>query len=331
MMIGQYGMFSQSNAASPHGAKTSSAKPKQASKDGRGAHGSKDKSHRKREGAGEEREKSPLFEPEDGYKETNFATETEDVTMSALSPTPVIDTLVKRKRRGKCATILRQSSRHKRPIPIKSSDSYLEVTIPEPRLTQQQGLTPEKLQGMYEASPLPGNASLVDEHMRVIEALCALSSQDSEHTTTIQVCDKEDTDLLKHLAGLCTEESQRLAVIAQDLAYSIEADIKFLTTSANLSCYQTALEKRHAEAAEARHALSLLMAKKKMELEMKRGEVKAKRDAAVEAQEEAVKGQLEELKKRKVELEVEGGMAMAYELGRRVERMIGSETRSSHP
>jgi hypothetical protein len=94
-----------------------------------------------------------------------------------------------------------------------------------------------------------------------------------------------------------------------------------LSASADLFSNQDALEKTNAEAEVACEALPSTMREKREELEAKREDVRKRSGKAVEDRTDEVIMATEKWEEGKVMLEREGGMAMAYELGRRVERM----------
>jgi hypothetical protein len=303
-MNGKYGMFS----LTPRVPKTVSAKRKRALRDGRGTGSNKKKSGRKHGGVACQRAESPLFEPEDGYTDQQDS-DVEGLVMLTPSPTPTSS--IRHKNGKGVATptrdILIESS-------SSSSDSDADVTFSAP---QHQDTTLKNPKDILTSYPLPGNASLVDESIDVLSSLHKHTVY-NVHDDAIHALDREVAHLAACLASLPAEEAQLLAVIAHDCAKGIQADMASLPASADLFSVQAALERRNAEAETARQALPSQMRGKREELEAQKVRVQDMRgEEAVEAREAEETTAITGFKWRKFVLEREGGMVMAYELGRR--------------
>jgi hypothetical protein len=171
-----------------------------------------------------------------------------------LTPFPTPTSSIRRKK-GKGVATPTRGRRKTRAILIESSssssDSDADVTFSAP---QHQDTTLKSPKDILTSYPLPGNASLVNEYIEVLSSLHKHTAY-NVHDDAIHALDREVAHLTTHLASLPAEEAQLLAVIAQDRAKGIQADVASLPAFADLFSIQTAFEKRNAEAETARQTL----------------------------------------------------------------------------
>jgi len=301
---GRYGMFSQVDPRLPPPATPSKtvAKRKRATLDKTGSN----KKSEMRDMSGE-REQSPLFEPEsDGRQDA-------DTVMLSPPSTPSANVRLPSRKKGK----LTLGRRVHKPIVIESSSSSSDSdsdTQSNIVVATQDDPTANTTKELIAGSILPGDVSVVDEYISVLKDRASCSSEIAKHEQNIEALTEEEAAVSLAIAGLADTEEEEFAAIAQSCARGIQEDMADPDIAADMSAIHAAVKKRNKEAEVARQAVPEVMAERKEELEAQASELRYKREGLME---ERSYSQYEKLDERKKELENRGGMAMAFELGKR--------------
>ncbi|KAI4670802.1 uncharacterized protein J4E88_009554 [Alternaria novae-zelandiae] len=315
---GRYGMFSQVDPRLPPPATPSKtvAKRKRATMDKTGSNkksGMKDMSG--------EREQSPLFEPEsDGQQDA-------DTVMLSPPSTPSANVRLPSRKKGKStatplSTVFALGRRRHRPIVIESGSSGSDSDSDSDSDTNsnivvatEDNLTIKATKDLIATSAMPGDVSVVDEYISILKDIVTHSSETAKHSQVIETLAEEEATISLALDGLADEEEQEYADIAQACALCIKDDMAEPDIAADFIAIQASIEKRNKEAEVARQAVPEIMAKRKEELEAQKFQARYKREAL---EEERTDSDWEKLQEKKSELENRGGMAMGFELGKRL-------------
>jgi hypothetical protein len=343
---GQYGMFSQCSPLSSHLPTKTPAKRKRVSggnKEMRNA--GRLRKNKRPEMNKMSREESPLFEPEEGWG----AQIQDDIDADAvvLSPpsTPASENRLPMRKKSRSAAVAIHTSRSKRPSVIKTKPSSFESncdfgsnassnivvsTRPCPVMTApstKPDFTTKILKGSLDISPLSGDYSLIDEYIDVLDKLAAQDAASGSRKRSIDELANEEATTTLTIEGLPAEEKQHLAAITQACAKGIQADMATLSIATDMSAIQAAIESRNKEAEVSRQSVLGMMTKRAEELRTERLDVRRRREAALEEWKVNSNFDTLSLQETKERLEKEGGMAMAVELGRRVERLESAEAK----
>ncbi|KAI4622805.1 uncharacterized protein J4E87_005898 [Alternaria ethzedia] len=313
---GRYGMFSQVDPRLPPPATPSKtvAKRKRATMDKTGSN----KKSEMKDISGE-REQSPLFEPEsDGQQDA-------DTVMLSPPSTPSANLRLPSRKKGKStttplSTVFALGRRRHKPIVIESgssgsdsdSDSDTNSNIV---VATEDNLTIKATKDLIATSAMPGDVSVVDEYISILKDIVTHSSETAKHSQVIETLAEEEATISLALDGLADEEEQEYADIAQACALCIKDDMAEPDIAADFIAIQASIEKRNKEAEVARQAVPEIMAKRKEELEAQKFQARYKREAL---EEERTDSDWEKLQEKKSELENRGGMAMGFELGKRL-------------
>jgi hypothetical protein len=314
--MGRYGMFSQcspSLPAPPIPSKTP-AKGKRKTMDKRGADSNK---KLKKKDPRAEREVSPLFEPEHGWQEEA------DIDIPSPPSTSSSNVRLPIRKKGKGTAILSSSHsrRAHRPIvlerdpPSSDPDSDTSSNI---AIATIHNLTPKATKDLIAASSLPGDVSRVDEYIDTLQKIADHAIESSKREQAIATLTKEETAVSLALNDLPAEEQQHYINITQACAKGISTDMATPIMTTDMSTIQAAIAARNEEAETARAAVPEMMAKRKEELEAQMQQVRYKKEGLVQDQEEKASFQRGELQEMKAELEEQGSIAMALELGKRL-------------
>lgn len=314
---GRYGMFSQVDPRLPPPATPSktAAKRKRASLDKREADSNKKSGLKDDSG---DREESPLFEPEsDGQQDA-------DTVMLSPPSTPSANLRLPSRKKGKSTatplyTVFALGRRRHKPIVIESgssgsdsdSDSDTNSNIV---VATQDSPTTKATKDLIATSAMPGDVSVVDEYISILKDIATHSSETAKHYQVIETLAEEEEDISLALDGLADEEEQEYTAIAQACAQGIQNDMQDPIVIAEMSTIQAAITKRNEEAEKARRAVPEIMTNRKEVLEAEKSQARHKRETL---EEERTDSEWERLQERKSELENRGGMAMAFELGKR--------------
>ncbi|KAI4618962.1 hypothetical protein J4E83_005913 [Alternaria metachromatica] len=315
---GRYGMFSQVDPRLPPPATPSKtvAKRKRATMDKTGSN----KKSEMKDISGE-REQSPLFEPEsDGQQDA-------DTVMLSPPSTPSTNVRLPSRKKGKStatpvSTVFALGRRRHKPIVIESGSSGSDSDSDSDSDTNsnivvatQDNLTTKATKDLIATSAMPGDVSVVDEYISILKDIATHSSETAKHYQVIEtLAEEEEEDISLALDGLADEEQQEYTAIAQACAQGIQNDMQDPIVIAEMSTIQAAITKRNEEAEKARRAVPEIMANRKEVLEAEKSQARYKRETL---EEERTDSEWERLQERKSELENRGGMAMAFELGKR--------------
>jgi len=310
---GRYGMFSQVDPRLPPPATPSKtvAKRKRATLDKTGSNkksGMKDMSG--------EREQSPLFELESDPQQGA------DAVMLSPPSTPSSKVRLPSRKKGKStttliSTVFTPGRRRQRLIVIESessssdSDSNTNSNIV---VATKHNLTTKATKDLIATSTMTGDVSVVDEYISILKDIATHSSKVAQHEQDLETLAEEEAIISLAINGLADAEEEELAAIAQACARGIKNDMADPNIATDFTAIQAAIEKRNKEAEVARQAVPEVMAERKEELEAKRLQARYKRQAL---EEEKTDSEWEKLQERKSELENRGGMAMAFEMGKR--------------
>ncbi|KAI4709454.1 hypothetical protein J4E89_005470 [Alternaria sp. Ai002NY15] len=182
-------------------------------------------------------------------------------------------------------------------------------------LTTEDNLTIKATKDLIATSAMPGDVSVVDEYISILKDIVTHSSETAKHSQVIETLAEEEATISLALDGLADEEEQEYADIAQACALCIKDDMAEPDIAADFIAIQASIEKRNKEAEVARQAVPEIMAKRKEELEAQKFQARYKREAL---EEERTDSDWEKLQEKKSELENRGGMAMGFELGKRL-------------
>jgi hypothetical protein len=291
------------------------------------------------------REESPLFEPEEGWG----AQIRDDIDADALMLSPpstlASENRLPMRKKSRSAAVTIRTSRSKRPSVIKTKPSSFESncdfgsnassnivvsTKPCPVMTApstKPGFTTKILKGFLDSSPLSGDYSLIDEYIDVLNKLAAQDAASGSRKRSTDELENEEATITLAIGGLPAEEKQHLAAIAQACAKGIQADMATLSIATDMSAIQAAIETRNKEAEVSRQSVLGMMTKRAEELRTRRLDVRRRREAALEEWKVNSNFDTLSLQETKERLEKEGGMAMAVELGRRIERLESAESK----
>ena len=310
---GRYGMFSQVDPRLPPPATPSKtvAKRKRATLDKTGSNkksGMKDMSG--------EREQSPLFELESDPQQGA------DAVMLSPPSTPSSKVRLPSRKKGEStttliSTVFTPGRRRQRLIVIESessssdSDSNTNSNIV---VATKHNLTTKATKDLIATSTMTGDVSVVDEYISILKDIATHSSKVAQHEQDLETLAEEEAIISLAINGLADAEEEELAAIAQACARGIKNDMADPNIATDFTAIQAAIEKRNKEAEVARQAVPEVMAERKEELEAKRLQARYKRQAL---EEEKTDSEWEKLQERKSELENRGGMAMAFEMGKR--------------
>lgn len=329
-MNGPYGMFSQCSPLSP------TARAKTLTKRKRATINRKVSSSSKRRIASEtradnkisetngisrkEREESSLFEPVNGWQEDGDA----DVEMLNPPSTPASSARTQSLKGTEHITATTRGNRSKRPIVFGSgsecSDSDSDSDAGSNIVVSTQSNSTLKIsQNLLITSPLPEDISVIDEYIGILNKLASEAAAISAHKRIIVDLAKEEAAISLVIGGLPAEENQHLATIAHTCARGIQADMANPSIATDMSAIQAAIEKCNKEAEISRQSMPGIMAKREEELEARRLDACSKKEAALLEWRTGSGSDIDSLLKVKEDLEREGGMAMAFELGRRME------------
>ncbi|KAL6710099.1 hypothetical protein ACN47E_009890 [Coniothyrium glycines] len=256
------------------------------------------------------REESPLFEPE--YSSPNRA---------GVLTSPSSSTTRRAENRALRGTKrFTQRARRGRAIVVEDLRSDTE---PEEEY-QSQGIgrsnqALENIRTIFESSPLPGNATLVREYQEVLQNMCAHYNTNITSSKTIAALRKEDADLAAAIENSPAQEAKDIEAVAQACAAAIQADMRSITL--DMDAIEEAMNRRREEAKLGRQELMKLTQVNRECWERRRLEIAEQLAKAREELQTAASGEIAELHERKQRLEKEGGMALAFELGRNYEIM----------
>lgn len=222
------------------------------------------------------------------------------------------------------------SSKPRSDFGSNANSDIVVLTKPCPVMTApsiQPDPTTKILQRFLEISPLSGDYSLIDEYINVLDKLAAQHAASGARKRSIDELANEEATITLAIEGLPAEEKQHLATIAQACAKGIQADMATLSIATDMSAIQAAIETRNKEAEVSRQSVLGMMTKKAEELRTQLVNVHRKREAALEGWKVNSNFDTLSLQETKERLEKEGGMAMAVELGRRIERSESAEAK----
>jgi hypothetical protein len=259
----------------------------------------------------QEREESPLFEPEAGFQTAI------DANIDMLSPplTPPSNTRLRSSKKGQPVAI--SGSRSKRPVIVEGGLSSSDISSNIVILSRD----------LLETSLLPGNVLFTDDYIKLLEEITSKAAATSAHERLIDEFAKEKAAIALEIEGLAAEEKLYLATIAQACAKGIQADMATPSIAADMFAIQAAIEKHNKEAEISRQGVRGTMERREEELDARRLEVHHKREAALEKWKEEFRSDTEALEEKKQRLERDGGIAMAVELGRRIGRTERAKAR----
>ncbi|KAL1798812.1 hypothetical protein ACET3X_002849 [Alternaria dauci] len=281
------------------------------------------------EESSEEREESPLFEPEESRDVHIQGDMDADAVMLSPPLTSASEDLLPNGRKGRSVAGVIPRSCSKRPIIIESgslssnSDSHSD-TGSNILVSAQPDPTTKVLRAFLDLSPLSGDCSRIDEYIDVLDKLAAKNTAMGATKQYTDELANEEASITLAIEGIPAEQKQQLAAIAQACAKGIQADMATPSIATDMSAIQAAIETSNREAEVSRQSVLDLTKKKGEELLAKRLEVRRKREDALEECKAEVKLGTQSLQETRRRLEEEGGMAMMVELGRRIERLEGA-------
>jgi bacterioferritin (cytochrome b1) len=346
---GRYGMFSQCSPLSSYLLTKTLAKRKRVSDGNKemriASRSKKNKSSEMNKMSRKDREESPIFEPEEGWGVQIQDDVDADAVMLSPPSTPASKNRLPMRKKSPSAAGAIRTSRSKRPSVIKTKPSSFESncdfgsnarsniivsTKPCPVMTApsiQPDSTTKILQGFLDISPLSGDYSLIDEYIYVLDKLAAQDAANGARKRSIDELANEEATITLAIEGLPAEEKQHSATIAQACAKGIQTDMATSSIATDMSAIQAAIETRNKEAEVSRQSVLGMMMKRAEELRTQRLEVRRRREAALEEWKVNSNFDTLSLQETKERLEKEGGMAMAVELGRRIERSESAEAK----
>ena len=222
------------------------------------------------------------------------------------------------------------SSKPRSDFGSNANSDIVVLTKPCPVMTApsiQPDPTTKILQRFLEISPLSGDYSLIDEYINVLDKLAAQDAASGARKRSIDELANEEATITLAIEGLPAEEKQHLAAIAQACAKGIQTDMATSSIATDMSAIQAAIETRNKEAEVSRQSVLGMMTKRAEELRTRRLDVRRRREAALEEWKVNSNFDTLSLQETKERLEKEGGMAMAVELGRRIERSESAEAK----
>ncbi|KAF7680809.1 hypothetical protein GT037_002460 [Alternaria burnsii] len=345
---GQYGMFSQCSPLSSHLPTKTLAKRKKVSgnnKEMRNTSRLKKKKNKRPETNKMSREESPLFEPEEGWGVQIQDDIDADAVMLSPPSIPASENRLPMRKESRSAAVAISTSRSKRPSLIKTKPSSFESncdfgsnassnivvsTKPCAVMTApstKPDFTTKILQGFLDISPLSGDYSLIDEYIDVLDKLAAQDAASGSRKRLIDELANEEATITLAIEGLPAEEQRHFAAIAQTCAKGIQTDMATSSIATDMSAIQAAIETRNKEAEVSRQSVLGMMTKREEELRTQRLDVRRRREVALEEWKVTSNLDTLSLQEAKERLEKEGGMAMAVELGRRIERSESAEAK----
>ena len=304
---GSYGMFSESQKPSFSTPRAFVARRKQALQH--------ENVRRKLFKVGKRRRReSPLFELEHGYDSKGHTSD--DKTVEIASPSEAARSRQHGRHHGGHHSALK-GGRQEHPIIVPDVDSDSDCAIildtSKERASKLKQLDIQAVSQIFKDSPLPGNVDLLPRYLEIIESLSEQYVVRESYLTSLRRYDKEDERLAQQLADLPIEQAKQEKVIIDACTAAIRKDMAKMIFNSNEEI-EKALNKRQAEAKEAREKLVRLLPEKAAGYETQRNAIPGEK-AEVESRIRDTEVNLKTLMQSKAELEAEGGMAMAFALG----------------
>ncbi|CAN9201654.1 unnamed protein product [Alternaria sp. RS040] len=336
---GQYGLFSQYSPLSSHLPTKTLAKRKKVSgsnKEMKNTSRLKKKKNKRPETNKMSREESPLFEPEESWG----VQIQDDIDAGAvmLSPPsiPASESRLPMRKESRSAAVAISTSRSKRPSLIKTKPSSffqhrrLDETLPcHDSALDEARFHNQDTAGIPRHLPLclSGDYSLIDEYIDVLDELAAQDAASGSRKRSIAELANEEATITLAIEGIPAEEQRHFAAISQACAKGIQTDMATSSIATDMSAIQAAIETRNKEAEVSRQSVLGMMTKREEELRTQRLDVRCRREVALEEWKVTSNLDTLSLQEAKERLEKEGGMAMAVELGRRIERLESAEAK----
>ncbi|KAF1832981.1 hypothetical protein BDW02DRAFT_624585 [Decorospora gaudefroyi] len=325
-MSGKYGMFSKA------GDPTQGSPSPQRDESGTSINNNNKTTATPDPETGIDRAESPLFEPEDPPQD--FEALLRPRASSSPTPPPFINPYGTREEQPEASSApavrKRPMKRNKSHPFLDSSDSDSSCTLADEDVpgappvsatnmsTDKMHTGQEEDVGSSSSASLTGNVAVMDEYLRVVEALSACQAAKRAEMRRMQDDREEEMEIEAALKDLEADQTDKLAKITKDCVEGIKEDMNNPTISTRLPAIHRAVQDRFDETKKDRGAVIDFMNKTKEELKEMMEIVKAEKVMAVQARKATFDEEEQKLEKRKAELEAEGGPAMAFELGKKM-------------